>query len=436
MNQNAILYVIAAALLVLLASPAEAVGGDMAWYNIHCNVNDASVYFDGEYKGQITGGILSVGVYTTATPYQRVSVQKSGYYTAQTTLPAVPAAGEDVDVYVTLNPIPSPTTSDTGNLYISTSPSGARIFLNNVYQGLSPITLSGLREGSYNIEAEAEGYETGETTATVYGGSTQYVQLNLITPGSISVTSNPSGAYVSVNAKIVGQTPYVITGLSSGGHEIEVSKNGYYNWKKSVNVVEGTQIALHAELKPISNVQGIYVDSNPAGAKIYLDGVYVGETMDQQSFPITNVVPGQHQIKLTLAGFPDYITYVTVVRDGAAITVSAEMGSTPAPTTGSIYITSTPSGAMVYLDDIYSGAITPYTITGVSPGEHSIMLRLSGYQDSFSKINVNAGETSTLSMGLAKPGGQPIQPTQSAPGILAVTALFSVFAAICLLRRK
>lgn len=424
-----------------LALPAGAVGGDMGWYTIHCNVNGASVYFDGNYKGDIAGGVLSVAVYSTAAPYSEVSVQKQGYPTATTTLPTAPSPGETVNVYVTLNPGPTATATEsgTGGFYITTSPSGARIHVNNIYQGLSPLTLSNLKAGlTYTIEAELDGYESSSTNVYLHSGYTQNVHLNLGSPGSISVTSDPSDAYVYVNSKMVGKTPYVITGLSSGNHEIEVTKNGYYNYKKTVNVIEGTQISVYADLNPIAPTNEILVTSEPYGAKIYLDGVYVGETMDGVSYPVQNVANGQHQLKLTLPGYSDYTTSVTMT--GSTVNIFADMEEGPVQNTGYLSISSTPSGAYIYLDNVYKGTITPFTLTGVPAGEHTVMLSLSGYEDTYSKVTVNAGQTSTLTIGMAKTNTQTTiptpQPTQSAPGLAVLTAVLGIFAGILILKRK
>ncbi len=426
--------IFAIALFSALAQPVCAVGGEMGWYTIHCNINGAGVYFDGVYKGEIAGGVLSVGVYSTGTPYSQVSVQKSGYYTATTSLPAGPSAGETVDVYVTLNPQPTPTqtSSQNGALYVTTSPSGARIHLNDVYQGLSPLTVSGLKSGiSYTVEAEMDGYKSSETSVYVYGGYTQNVYLSLKSPGSVSVTSDPADAYVAVNGKTYGKTPYVITGLSSGEHEIEVTKNGYYNYKKTVNVIENSQVSVYAVLNPISSINQILVTSDPYGAKIYLDGVYVGETMDGVSFPVLDVSNGNHQLRLTLPGYSDYTT--SVMMSGATISVFADMDAGSYVNSGLLAISSTPSGAMVYIDDVYQGVTTPYTLSGISPGERTVLLRLSGYQDTYSKVMIYSGQTSTLTMGLSQSSGatssQTPAPTKALPGFLSVLAASGIMIA-------
>jgi hypothetical protein len=86
------------------------IGGDQGWYLVHCNVDGAAVYFDNDYKGEITGGELSVPVYTTGTPYKTYTVSKAGYTTFSEPISSYPGKGETVDLYATLNPAPVTTT--------------------------------------------------------------------------------------------------------------------------------------------------------------------------------------------------------------------------------------------------------------------------------------------------------------------------------------
>ena len=64
--------------------------------------------------------------------------------------------------------------------------------------------------------------------------------------------------------------------------------------------------------------------------------------------------------------------------------------------TGSIYVTSDPSVASIYLDDNYEGT-TPKTISGVSAGSHTIKITKSGHEDHTETVTVTAGETTSVS---------------------------------------
>ncbi len=64
--------------------------------------------------------------------------------------------------------------------------------------------------------------------------------------------------------------------------------------------------------------------------------------------------------------------------------------------TGSIFITSSPAGARIYLDENYKGT-TDKKITNVTAGSYIIKLELNGYESWSQTINVVAGQTSYIS---------------------------------------
>lgn len=72
------------------------------------------------------------------------------------------------------------------------------------------------------------------------------------------------------------------------------------------------------------------------------------------------------------------------------------------PKNGAVSISSTPSGARIYIDGKDSGEKSNITIWGLTPGIHSIDLRLDGYNDYHASTQVNNGATSELSVTLEK----------------------------------
>ena len=63
---------------------------------------------------------------------------------------------------------------------------------------------------------------------------------------------------------------------------------------------------------------------------------------------------------------------------------------------GSATITSTPTGARIYIDDIDSHYITPITIQNITQGDHIYKLVLTGYNDSTGNFTITAGATTTV----------------------------------------
>jgi len=70
--------------------------------------------------------------------------------------------------------------------------------------------------------------------------------------------------------------------------------------------------------------------------------------------------------------------------------------------TGTISVSSEPSGASVLLDDRYTDAKTPATLTGVVPGSHDVGVRMEGHDDANTQVEVVAGSTSSFSATLVK----------------------------------
>ena len=68
---------------------------------------------------------------------------------------------------------------------------------------------------------------------------------------------------------------------------------------------------------------------------------------------------------------------------------------TPPATTGNVFVTSTPLGAQIWYDGINSNKITPDTIANLSFGNHTFILKLTGYNNDTAVVNIVAG-TQTL----------------------------------------
>lgn len=135
----------------------------------------------------------------------------------------------------------------------------------------------------------------------------------------------------------------------------------------------------------------ISITSDPSGASVCLDGAYRGTT----PISLDNVVSGSHTIELTKSGCESKTLTVSLSAGGAEnIWESLE------PLTGSISISSNPSGSNVYLDSIYKGT-TPTTISGVLPGSHTIRLEKNDYEDYLlESVSVTAGVTTPRTVDL------------------------------------
>jgi C1A family cysteine protease len=64
--------------------------------------------------------------------------------------------------------------------------------------------------------------------------------------------------------------------------------------------------------------------------------------------------------------------------------------------TGSISVTSSPSGARIWLDGVDTGKNAPNTLSSVASGAHTVALKLSGYTDYSTSVTVTGGQTTAV----------------------------------------
>ncbi len=423
--------------LILLPS-VSALGGGEGWVEVRCNVDGASVMFDGSYKGVISGGVLTVPVYTTATPFKTATVEKAGYYSGSAPI-TMPAEGMTTTVYITLNPIPAPPTPTPvmyGSISVDSTPSGAEIYFNGDYRGLSPVIISDVWPGSYTITAEKSGYRSYTTTTTVSSGtrSNVYCPLSrLDTAGSLYVLSSPANANIYLDGVYKGRTPMTITDISSGMHTLEIDHPGYYDWRSSVEVPAGGTKTLSATLNPMPSASSgwIYVSSSPGGASVTLDGNSVGQTPYSGSLKLNNIATGSHNVALILAGYAPYSAQTSVYSNTVSEVTAVLTPQAPVSATGGLTVSSTPSGAQVFLDNAFIG-ITPLTLASVASGTHTVTIRMDGYPEYSTTTPVNAGATSTVSAALTA----VTLPTPKSPVPAALVLLALCVAGFVLSRKE
>ena len=102
---------------------------------------------------------------------------------------------------------------------------------------------------------------------------------------------------------------------------------------------------------------------------------------------VTSFLAGEN-----LAGFRSDADYM----EAAAVFLVVEY---PLPT-GSIAVTSTPTGAAVFLDGTETGLATPITLENVPAGDHVVTLKLDGYADASVPLTVISDETATVDLTL------------------------------------
>ncbi|MCX6063915.1 MAG: PEGA domain-containing protein [Caldiserica bacterium] len=314
---------------------------------------------------------------------------------------------------------PSPTTvvpsTETVSLSITSTPPGAQVYLDGTSIGTTPVQDYQASVGSHTVILWMSGYndttetfdlsqgETAKTLSYLLTAVSPTTTTPVISPVSVpvSITSNPSGAKVSVDGASKGVTPLTVS-MKPGRHTLSMTEDGYKAYQGTVEVLKtDTARTVPVTLTKISvtpTTATLTITSTPSGAKVFLDGTSIGTT------PVTKktVSPGTHTLRLTLAGYEDYTTTITLqVGDEKPVAVIL-VKKAVAPTTATLTVTSTPAGAQVFLDGTSIGT-TPITGRVVSDGLHGVRLSLTGYNDYSTSLTLQSGDAKTVTAVLVKP---------------------------------
>jgi hypothetical protein len=232
----------------------DAAAGDLGYYRIHCNVDGAVVYFDDDYMGETSEGILDIPAYPTETPYTSYTLKKDGYDAYTGPILSVPGKDRIIHIYVTMNARP---VTGTSEIHLLASPPGSDVFFDGSLQGQVPsngiFILYNVKPGSHSLQVSKTGHHTITRDLLVGSNEMQKISITLspLRLGTISVTSDPSGGRVSIDSRYRGLTPISLEDVPEGIHTVTVSMAGYNDTIADVVVSSPDTPPVHAILIPL-----------------------------------------------------------------------------------------------------------------------------------------------------------------------------------------
>jgi len=298
-------------------------------------------------------------------------------------------ASDTLRYYVGRKAPPPPT---TGILDLNSTPSGAKVYVDGVYRGRTPLKVK-LNPGAHDVEIRLSGYQTYRTRVQVRAGQTSRVSPRLMrvqTTGTLSVDSTPQGAEVYVAGTFRGRTPVSIS-LNEGVYEVELRLPGYEVYSTRVKIRAGQTSRLAPRLQPVVTTGTLEIYSTPSGAEVYVDGVYRGPTP-----LVLNLNAGAHDVEVRMDGYGSYRTSVNV-KAGRTVRVDAPLA--PAKATLDLY---TNVNAKVYLDGYPLGTTKNGRLTvEVDPGDRELVLVATGYHAYVKTIHLAPGSYNRYSVQLS-----------------------------------
>lgn len=299
-------------------------------------------------------------------------------------------------------------------LDLRTSPSGARIELDGVYQGDSPLKLK-VTPGQHLVAATRDGcLETRGSVNVPATGTTRFDLSLRPLFGLILAESFPNDAEVLVNGVSRGKTPVLMTDLPAGQHRIVIKKDGYESKETALNIQnESDRQPKLISLELHSLLAAIKVTSAPEKARVYLakavekgKGSEIGETPQS----IQGILAGKYRIHVEIDGYEPYEQEVEVAGK-EEYRVHAALQEKYAR----IKVDTDPPGGEVFLNGETRGK-APVTIGPLHEGDYIIKIAKHGFDSAEQKVSLKKGQNLELKMPFVKRVGI-LQVTTIPPGV-------------------
>jgi hypothetical protein len=138
-----------------------------------------------------------------------------------------------------------------GGLKIETDPPGLKFLLKSETDqadnraGETPLVSANIPTGSYQVTVEREGWKPATKPVTIVRGEEQRMSFEFPL-GSVTITSVPSGAKVSVDNHVLGVTPLRLEERPPGEISYTLSASGYEKLDGTVTVEAGQDLTAPA----------------------------------------------------------------------------------------------------------------------------------------------------------------------------------------------
>lgn len=208
------------------------------------------------------------------------------------------------------------------------------------------------------------------------------------------------GASVLMAGHDQGYTPVTIYGLQPGSYEVIMNLDKYRRKIETITVTEAVEQKFTIEMEPI--VGDVSISSTPE-AEVFLDGELIGKTPILKK--VLQVGSYSYEIK-----HPDYypVKKDFLMEENFKLEFEHELR----PMESQLTVTSRPSSANIWLNNIAQAQRTPASIV-LRPGRYLVSVHSDGFvqADSMVVLEANAPQTVHLEMSAGKvPQGMVLIP--------------------------
>ena len=294
-------------------------------------------------------------------------------------------------------------------LYLTSQPEGAKVTVDGLDKGVTPIEVSALKPGTHAVSVSLDGFKQRSESVELGFQQHQEEHYALVPQvGHLHLTVVPKDAHVKIGDKDYGQVLSELE-LSAREHTLVISKKGFETNKVELEVIADKTVEKEVVLEPVA--AQVKIDTQPEKAVVYLDGVKVGKS----PVKLAKVAYGSHKLKVVKKGHETY-HHKFEVKTSEDLRITRKLKRVWCV----LEVTSKPSEATLKVNGKIVGK-TPKSLSELDPGEVTVIVNKDGYNAATKVVKIAPGSTKSLDFALDKivvappPVYRPPPPTYRPP---------------------
>ena len=181
-------------------------------------------------------------------------------------------------------------------LPIITEPSNARIYIDDNYIGISPISYKFTIGKNYNIKITKENYKPINETIFVPENINKLPVYNLEKlEKNLPIITEPSNARIYIDDNYIGISPISYKFTIGKNYNIKITKENYKPINETIFITENVYNLPIYNLVKIISEKKLVIITEPSNARIYIDDNYIGISPIYYNFTIGK----NYNIKIT-----------------------------------------------------------------------------------------------------------------------------------------
>ena len=271
-----------------------------------------------------------------------------------------------------------------GFVVIKSNPAGAEVFINGKSTNKNTPFQMQMKAGTYRFTLKLLNYRDLEVDVLISDGQTISKDINMKPAfGSVSITSEPTGALILLDGKPTNQrTPFTLEKIPSGTHTITLSRDMYSDASQRIDVKDEQTSKVFLELMAGYGTIGIVAKPD---ASINIDG----NSISNGSYT-GRLAPGIHLVEAKRDKFYSQRKEINVI-SGEEMKLNFEL----LPILGSLSVMCEPIETEIFLNGKSYG-YSPKIISDLIIGNYSLELKKPGFIQVSREISINENKSTII----------------------------------------